>query len=71
MIKFISFRVTARVGIGDSLILSAQQRVVFEAGFSGLTITSPVWMGRLLLNGVFFSKPLAAALRSGQVRYVK
>ena len=43
----------------------------FESGFSGLTITSPVWVGRLLLNGAFISKPLAAALRSGEVRYVK
>ena len=49
--------------------LSAQQRMVFESGFSGfigLTITSPVWRERLLLNGAFISKPLAAALRIGE-----
>ncbi len=43
--------------------------MVFESGFSGfigLTITTPVWVGRLLLNGSFISKPLAAALRSGE-----
>ena len=37
-------------------------RMVFESGFSGfrgLTITSQVWVGRLLLNGVFITKPLA------------
>ncbi len=31
----------------------------FESGFSGLTITSLVWVGRLLLNGVFIYRPLA------------
>jgi hypothetical protein len=36
------------------------------SGFSGLTITSPVWVGRLLLNGAFISKSLAAALHSGE-----
>jgi hypothetical protein len=49
--------------------LCAQQRVVFDSGFTGfpgLTITSPVWVGRLLLNGAFISKPLADALRSGE-----
>jgi hypothetical protein len=35
-------------------------------GFSGLTITSPVWGGGLLLNGAFVSKLLAAALHSGE-----
>jgi hypothetical protein len=37
---------------------------VFESGFSGfigLTITSPVWRGRLLLNGAFISKFFADA----------
>ena len=41
----------------------------FESGFLGfwgLTITSPVWGGRLLLYGAFISKPLADALRSGE-----
>ena len=36
--------------------------VRFESGFTGfrgLTITSLVWVGRLLLNGVFITKPLA------------
>jgi hypothetical protein len=40
--------------------------VVFESGFSGLTITSLVWEGRLLLNGAFISKPPPDALRSGE-----
>jgi hypothetical protein len=43
--------------------------MVFESGFSGfigLTKTSPVWRERLLLNGAFISKPLAAALRIGE-----
>jgi hypothetical protein len=41
----------------------------FESGFTefiGLTITSPVWEGRLLLNGAFISKPPATVLRSGE-----
>ena len=36
--------------------------VRFESGFTGfigLTITSLVWVGRLLLNGVFITNPLA------------
>jgi hypothetical protein len=36
----------------------------FESGFTGfrgLTITSLVWVERLLLNGVFITKPLADA----------
>jgi hypothetical protein len=40
--------------------LSAQQLMVFESGFLGLTITSPVWWGRLLLIGAFILKPLEA-----------
>ena len=36
-------------------------RQVFESGFIGLTITSPVWRGRLLLNGAFISKFFADA----------
>jgi hypothetical protein len=46
-----------------------RQRVVFESGFTGFTgliLTSPVWVGRLLLNGVFIPKPLADALRIGE-----
>ena len=38
--------------------------VKFESGFTGfigLTITSLVWVGRLLLHGVFITKPLADA----------
>ena len=38
--------------------------VKFESGFTGfrgLTITSLVWVGRLLLNGVLITKPLADA----------
>ena len=60
--------------IGNSVILSAQQRMVFESGFTGflgLTIISPVWGLRLLLNGAFISKLLAAALRSGEKDYKK
>ena len=47
----------------------ARSSQVFESGFTGfmgLTITSPVWVGRLLLNGAFISKPLADALRIGE-----
>ena len=47
----------------------ARSSRVFESGFTGfmgLTITSPVWVGRLLLNGAFISKPLADALRIGE-----
>ena len=40
--------------------LSAQQLMVFESGFLGLTITSPVSRGRLLLIGAFILKPLEA-----------
>ena len=48
--------------------------MVFESGFTGflgLTIISPVWGLRLLLNGAFISKLLAAALRSGEKDYKK
>jgi len=41
----------------------------FESGFTGfigLTKTSPVWVGSLLLNGAFISKLFAAALRIGE-----
>ena len=43
----------------------------FESGFSGfrgLTITSLVWVGRLLLNGAFIARPLADALGIGEKR---
>jgi hypothetical protein len=43
--------------------------ISFESGFTGfsrLTITSPVGVGRLLFHGAFISKPLADALRSGE-----
>jgi len=48
--------------------------MVFESGFTGflgLTIISPVWGLRLLLNGAFISKLLAAELRSGEKDYKK
>ena len=41
----------------------------FESGFTGfigLTITSPVRVGRLILNGAFITRPPAAALRIGE-----
>jgi hypothetical protein len=38
----------------------------FESGFTGLTITSLVWVGSLLLNAAFNARPLADALRSGE-----
>ena len=44
---------------------------VFESGFSGfrgLTITSPVWEGRLLLYTVFIARLFADALRIGEKR---
>jgi|1048.fasta_scaffold08573_2 hypothetical protein len=41
-------------------------RGMFVSGFIGLTIPSLVWVGRLLLNGVFIPKPLADALRIGE-----
>ena len=44
----------------------ARSSQLFESGFSGLTITSLVWVGRLLLNGAFIARPLADALRSGE-----
>jgi hypothetical protein len=37
---------------------------LFESGFSGfigLTLTSPVWVGRVLLNVAFINLPLADA----------
>ena len=40
------------------------ENISFESGFSGflgLTITSSVGVGRLLLDGAFISKPLADA----------
>jgi hypothetical protein len=42
------------------------ENISFESGFSGLTITSPVGVGRLLFHGAFISKPLADALRIGE-----
>ena len=42
--------------------LRPQQRMVFESGFtgfSGLTITSLVWVGRLLIHAAFIARPLA------------
>jgi hypothetical protein len=36
------------------------------SGFSGFTITSLVWVGRLLLNGAFIAKPLADVLHIGE-----
>ena len=41
----------------------------FESGFPGfigLTITSLVWVERLLLNGAFIYRPFADALRIGE-----
>jgi hypothetical protein len=46
----------------------------FESGFTGwtgLTITSLVDMGRLLLNGAFISRLFADALRIGEKRCKK
>jgi hypothetical protein len=56
--KIIAFRATAGVVVRFSLIRGAQQRVVFESGFtgfSGLTITSLVGVGRSLLDGDIIS----------------
>ena len=46
--------------------LRALQRMVFESGFTGfsrLTITSLVWVGRLLLHAAFIVRPFVDALR--------
>ena len=46
----------------------------FESGFTGfpgLIITSPIWVGRLLLKGVFITKPFADALRIGEKKGIK
>jgi hypothetical protein len=46
----------------------------FESGFTGctgLTITSLVGMGRLLLNGVIISRLFADALRIGEKKCKK
>ena len=32
----------------------------------GLTITSPVWVGRLLLSSAFIARPLADVLHIGE-----
>ena len=45
------------------------QQPIFESGFTGfigLTITSLVWVGRLLLHGAFIVRPFADTLRSGE-----
>jgi hypothetical protein len=47
----------------------ARSSWVFESGFtefSRLTITTLVWIGRLLLNGAFIAKPLADVLHIGE-----
>jgi hypothetical protein len=47
----------------------ARSSRVFESGFSGfsgLTITSPVWVGSLLLYTAFIAKPLADVLHIGE-----
>jgi hypothetical protein len=47
----------------------ARSSWVFESGFTGfrgLTITSLVWVRRLLLNGAFIFGLFAAALRIGE-----
>ena len=54
--------------------LRVLQRMVFESGFtgfSGLTITSLVCVGRLLLHAAFIVRPFAAALRSGEKKGMK
>ncbi|MCF8301122.1 MAG: hypothetical protein K9I55_08725 [Haliscomenobacter sp.] len=46
----------------------------FESGFTGfpgLIITSPIWVGRLLLKGVFISRSFADALRIGEKKGIK
>ena len=46
----------------------------FESGFTGflgLTITSPVWVGRLLLNGAFISGLFGDALRISEKKGIK
>ena len=43
----------------------------FESGFSGLTITSLVWVGSLLLNAAFIARPLADVLHIGEKKGIK
>jgi hypothetical protein len=46
----------------------------FESGFTGfrgLTITSLVWVGSLLLYTAFIAKPLADAQRIGEKKGIK
>jgi hypothetical protein len=47
---------------------------MFESGFRGfigLTITSLIWVGRLLLNGAFFATFFAEVLHIGEKRCKK
>ncbi|MDP4811720.1 MAG: hypothetical protein NWR65_11320 [Saprospiraceae bacterium] len=47
----------------------ARSSQLFESGFTGfrgLTITSLVWEGSLLLNGAFIAKPPADVLHIGE-----
>jgi hypothetical protein len=52
----------------------ARSSQLFESGFTGfrgLTITTLVSVGRLLLDGAFISKLFADTLRIGEKKYIK
>ena len=47
---------------------------LFESGFtgfSGLTITSLVWVGRVLLNSAFIARPPADVLHIGEKKGIR
>jgi len=49
----------------------ARSSQLFESGFSGLTITSLVWVGRLLLHATFISKTFADVLHIGEKKGIR
>jgi hypothetical protein len=61
-------------GRPDSWLEIMREAANFESGFTGfigLTITSLVWVGSLLLNAAFNARSLADALRIDEKRYIK
>ena len=78
--NFLEQRMRWRIRYAKELIDTGKDKVHtleaigFESGFtgfSGLSITSPVWVERLLLDGSFISKLFADALRIGEKHYKK
>ena len=63
-----------RINTQSSVEMIRAAATGFESGFTGcigLTITSLVDMGRLLLNGAFISRLFADALRIGEKKCKK